>query len=299
MSQFWIKEADLEPVKGGKTIVITGGSSGMGLAVVKQLLELGNNVVSGDMNDSPVSHPKHTFLKTDVTSWAQQKTLFQTAWGKHGRIDHVFANAGISGRAEYLKDQYDEQGELQEPATLVYDINLRGMMNTGYLGMHYMRKQDPPGGSIVCTASGSSFQRFGVWDYTTAKHGVYGWMRGAIPNLREQNLPIRINCIGPSWTLTGLVPKEIMEKAGIETQTAEVVAELVAYLFADESRQGQFIYSAGGRHYEIEESKLLPLAWELCGGVDRSEEGAYERLKEIMTEIGQLGKENKTAAASS
>lgn len=271
----------------------------MGLATANMLLELGNNVVSGDMNDSPISHPNHTFLKTDVTSWNQLKTLFKTASSKHGRIDHVFSNAGISGRADYLKDNYDEAGELLEPETLTYDINLKGMINTSYLGLHYMQKQSPPGGSIVCTASGSSFQRFGVWDYTTAKHGVHGWMRGAIPNLVSQKLPIRVNCIGPSWTLTGLVPKEMCEKAGIETQTAEQVAELVVYLMADESRQGQFIYSAGGRHYEIEESRLLPTAWEVCGGQERNEEEAYEKLKGLASEIGQLGKDKAEGVAAS
>lgn len=262
MAQFWIKDEDYASLK-DKVAVITGGSSGIGLATVELLLSLGAHVVVGDQNDPPIQHDNLTFVKTDVTSWTSLKILFKTAVTKHSRIDHVFANAGISGRANYLESNYDASGDLQEPTSLVYDINLKGMINTAYLGLHYFQKQEPACGSIVCTASGSSFQQFAVWDYTTAKHGVLGWMRGAVPNLVSQKFPIRINCIGPSWTLTGLVPKEVTDAAGVETQTPDVVAKQVAVLFADNSRQGQFIYSSGGRNYEIEQAVLLPAAMEV------------------------------------
>ncbi|CAK1365831.1 Momilactone A synthase [Cercospora beticola] len=301
MAQFWIQDSDFASLK-DKVAVITGGSSGIGLATVQLLLDTGAYVVVGDRNDPPIQHDNLTFVQTDVTSWESLKALFKTAETKHSRIDHVFSNAGISGRANYLESTFDANGELEEPSNMVYDINLRGMINTSYLGLHYFQKQSPPGGSIVCTASGSSFQQFAVWDYTTAKHGVLGWMRGAIPNLISQKLPIRINCIGPSWTLTGLVPKEITDAAGVETQTPDVVARQVATLFADESRQGQFIYSSGGRHYEIEQNVLLPAAWKvnLAGGLKEgdSEQGQLERISKAAQAHGyQTGIEEKTKAA--
>lgn len=261
MAQFYIKEEDYASLK-DKVIVVTGGSSGIGLATVRLLLDTKAHVFVGDLTDAPVQHERLTFVKTDVTSWTNLKVLFNTAATQHGRIDHVFANAGIGPKVDYLDDQYDESGDLKEPDTIVYDINLRGMINTSYLGIHYMRKQEPKGGSIVCTASASSFQRFGAWDYTTAKHGVLGWMRGAIPSIEEQSLPIRVNAIGPSWTLTGLVPRELFDNTGIETQEPDVVARQVAVLMADNTRNGQFIYSCGGRNYEIED-KLLASSMEI------------------------------------
>ncbi|CAK3831977.1 Hypothetical predicted protein [Lecanosticta acicola] len=225
----------------------------MGLATAKLLLEMGNDVVSGDMNGSPVNHANLTFLETDVTIWDQLKT------------------------------------SSRKPQT-----------NTA---------QDPPGGSIVCTASASSFQRFGVTGYTTAKRGVFGWMRGMVANLQEHKVPIRINCIGLSWTVTGLVPKEKCDEADLETQTAEVVAELVAYLIADETRHGQFVFSASERLYEMEESRLLPAvkdgrlmpaAKEISGGGRNTEEEAYERLRQVTTcsELGQPGKAQDAGAAA-
>ncbi|EME42794.1 hypothetical protein DOTSEDRAFT_173222 [Dothistroma septosporum NZE10] len=287
MTQFYINDSDLLPLK-DKVVVVTGGSSGIGLATIEVLLANGAHVVSGDMNDPPSTHPNLTFQRTNVTSWSDLKSLFNLAKSKHPRIDHVFSNAGIAGRADYLSDIYDEAGELQEPTNATYDINLKGMINTSYLALHHMRHQTPPGGSIVCTASGSSFQHFAVWDYTTTKHGVLGWMRGAMPNIAMHKVPIRINCIGPSWTITGLVPKEIIEAAGVESQPASVVGRNVAYLMADEGRNGEFIYSSGGRYYEIEKSCLLPAAAQACGiaEVTVNEQEAFERISKLAVEAG-------------
>jgi NAD(P)-dependent dehydrogenase (short-subunit alcohol dehydrogenase family) len=210
--------------------------------------------------------------------------LFKHANDEHGRIDHVFSNAGISGRANYLSESFDSSGELQEPDQRTFDIDLRGMINTSYLGLYYMRHQDPAGGSIVCTASAAAFQRFRVCDYTAAKHGVLGWMRGIVPNLQTAKLPIRVNSISPSWTITGLVPEELVKAMDCEWQGPEAVARSVAVLMADEKRQGQLIYSVGGRFMEIEESKFLPVAREIAG--ENDEDAVIQKLHKVRADLG-------------
>lgn len=191
-------------------------------------------MIGGDLNVGEISHPNFSFLKTDVTSWPSLLSLFEHAETLHGRVDHVFSNAGISGRADYLTEKYDDNGVLMEPDQLTYDIDLRGMVNTSYLGLTYIRRRNPAKGSIVCTASASSFQRFRVCDYTSAKHGVLGWMRGIVPNLIDAGLPIRVNAIAPSWTRTGLVPQEVLDVViDAEWQGPEVVARSVAILYVD------------------------------------------------------------------
>ncbi|SMQ53058.1 unnamed protein product [Zymoseptoria tritici ST99CH_3D7] len=287
-TQFYIEEKDYASLK-DQVVVLTGGASGIGLATTKVLLSVGAKVVSGDINEPPLQHSNLTFLTTDVTSWDSLLSLFDLARSKHGDIHHIFANAGISGRANYLESLLSPTtGKLLEPPTLVYDINLRGMLNTAYIGLHHLRTQSskPTTGSLVLTASGSSFLPFGVTDYTTTKHAVLGFQRGLLPNLIEQNLPIRVNAIGPSWTETGLVPKELCQAAGIESQSADVVGRQVCVLMADGERQGQFIYSAGGRNYEIEQSVLLPAAVSATGGVEVQEQEAYERLKKLAANFG-------------
>lgn len=135
-----------------------GGSSGIGLATVKLLLSLGAFVVAGDINEPPVPCSDHlAFQKTDVTSWADLSALFKKAKQLHGRIDHVFANAGISTRTNYLEENLDENGDLKEPSFEVLDVNLRGVLNTATLGLHYLKpERQEGGGSIVLTASSTS-----------------------------------------------------------------------------------------------------------------------------------------------
>ena len=240
--------------------------------------------MGGDLNPSPTDHPKLSFIKTNTTSWSDLLGFFKHAKDTHGRIDHVFSNAGISGRANYLSETFDANGELEEPSQLTFDIDLRGMINTSYLGLYYMRHQDPVGGSIVCTASAAAFQRFRVCDYTSAKHGVLGWMRGIVPNIKSAGLPIRVNAISPSWTITGLVPPGLVDKMEVEWQSADVVARNVALLMADGSRQGQLIYSWKGRYWEIEESKFLPTAADIVG--QNNEDIVIEKLHKVGSQVG-------------
>lgn len=243
--------------------------------------------MSGDLNPPPFEHEKLAFVKTDVAQWTDLKALFKHTEKLHRRIDHVFANAGISGRADYMADDLDEHGELLEPSTLTYDINLRGMLNTSYLGFHYMRHQKPAGGSVVVAASASSFQRFRVTDYCTAKHGVLGFMRGMVPNLQASGLPIRINALAPSWTVTGMVPEGIVHALGADVQGPEVVARSVALLMADEARQGQLIYSWQGRYREVETSILLKAGAEIVG--DEGDDVAVGKLRDAVSVAGPGG----------
>ncbi|KAK4543155.1 hypothetical protein LTR36_005933 [Oleoguttula mirabilis] len=287
MTEFTIKDNDFASLA-GKSVVVTGGSSGIGLATAKLLLDIGASVVSGDLNPPPIEHEKLAFVETDVAQWTDLKSLFKRAKDLHGRIDHVFANAGISGRADYMADQFDEDGELLEPSIVTYDINLRGMINTSYLGIHYMRHQEPAGGSVVVTASASSFQRFRITDYTVAKHGVLGFLRGMVPNLKTSGLPIRINALSPSWTVTGMVPEAIVHALGAGVQTPEVVARSAVLLMADESRNGQLIYSWEGRYMEIEEGKLLKAGAEIVRDA-KGDDAALERLINARAEAGSTG----------
>lgn len=268
----------------------TGCSSGIGEATTQLLLSVNAKVVGGDLNPPAKPHDNLLFVKTNVTSWPSLLNLFKTAVATHGRIDHVFSNAGITGRADYLTDTLDANGDIQEPSNLTYDIDLRGMVNTSYLGLTYLRRQSPSTGSIVCTASAASFQRFRIADYTAAKHGVLGWMRGVVPNLQSQNLPIRINAISPSWTITGMTPTPAVQALRdlklVEWQGPEVVARSVAVLMADQQRQGQLIYSVAGRYYEIEEAALLPAARGFIGVND--EDKVIEALHRVTPDIGRV-----------
>jgi NAD(P)-dependent dehydrogenase (short-subunit alcohol dehydrogenase family) len=193
-----------------------------------------------------------------VTSWSDLSNLFKQVKQTHSTIDHVFANAGITGRADYLGESLDENGDLLEPSFLNFNINLRAVVNTVTLAIHHMRHQ-PNGGDVVMTGSASSFQPLGSPDYTSSKHGVLGFMRGIKSSLQLSGIPIRINTITPTWTETALFPREMIISAGAGIQTAADVAPSAALFMADRTRNGQVIYSEEARLWEIEEPTALSI----------------------------------------
>lgn len=156
-------------VLGKKLIVVLGGSSGIGLATTNLLLDLGAKVVIGDLQPptTAIEDDRASFHKTDVTVWSDQITLFKEARQLHGRIDHVFANAGVGPRADYLSTALDQNGDLVEPTFVTLDVNLKAVIYTATIAVYYMREeqQSPAGGSIVVVSSVAGVSRFRAVDY--------------------------------------------------------------------------------------------------------------------------------------
>jgi NAD(P)-dependent dehydrogenase (short-subunit alcohol dehydrogenase family) len=129
------------------------------------LLSLGASVVSGDVQPPQKQHEgSFTFVKTDVSVWADLVALFKKAKEVYGRIDHVFANAGLGPRADYLSTQVDDNGDLIEPTHALNDVSLKGVVNTCTLAIYHLRQQ-PEGGSIVISGSTTGLQRVRAVDY--------------------------------------------------------------------------------------------------------------------------------------
>ncbi|KAH6645031.1 short chain dehydrogenase [Truncatella angustata] len=259
MAEFQIKDQDLTSVE-GKVVVLTGGSSGIGLATVELLLSLGASVVSGDIQ-APAEKPSgaFTFVKTDVTKWSDLVALFKQAKETYGRIDAVFANAGLGPRADYLSTEVDENGDLKEPTYALFDVSLKGVINTATLAIFYLRQQ-AEGGSIVINGSSTGLQRVRAVDYSTAKHGTLGLGRSLTALTSAAGLPIRVNTLTPTWTDSQVLPnlKGLLAAINVDLQPASVVARAAALMIADKSRHGNVIYIERGTYKEIDDAVLLP-----------------------------------------
>ncbi|KAF2818457.1 NAD(P)-binding protein [Ophiobolus disseminans] len=251
MTSFEIPDSDLEGIK-DQVVIITGASSGIGLATLRRVLKHGGKVFAADLNPLPSPESSSVpFCKVNVTSWKEQVELFKAAEKQYGKIDHVFANAGIAPTVSLLEDDVDEHGDLMPPNMRTMDVNLTGCLYTVKLGIHYLKK-NPRGGSVVMTASVSSFTRFPATDYTVAKHAVLGLLRSLTPNLHP-NLPIRINAIAPHWTQTGIVTADLTAVLGEGNyQSADVAARSALVLMADGERHGELVYSEAGRFRDLE-----------------------------------------------
>lgn len=238
-----------------------------------------------------ITSKNFTHIKADVTSWADLSELFSKIHNKLGRIDILYANAGIGKRTDFLNLEQDDKGNLVQPDMQTLEINLMAIVNQVALATHFMQRQEPKGGSIILTASCTSYQRFASPDYVTAKAGVVGLLRSFSQKVSENSIPIRINAVAPSWTRTGMVtlPEEEFRGLGLISQPAEAVAKSVLFLVGDKTRHGQCLYSAGGRYVEMEEP-VHDAMLKAIGKTGLAEED--ERVK-VYKRYGELQKKNK------
>ena len=121
-----------------------------------------------------------------------------------------------------------------------------------------------------------------------AKHGVLGLLRGLTP-VTYPHLPIRVNVVAPSWTVTALVDQAGYTGTGAVIQGADAPAKAAVFLMADKSRHGQMILSVGNKYREIEEAVLLPAMSSEVRGQTKTED-------EIL--VGVLANFEKAAAAA-
>lgn len=198
--------------------VVIGASSGMGLAVTKHLVAKGWRVAMADIDaDSGRKVAAEIgdqvlFCRTDVTSYPQQASLFETAFAWGGdRLDLYAANAGIADTQFLCNNdyRYDENG-LRLPVSLqTLDVNLTAVIQGVWLFKHYARRNKVAGGKVVITSSSAGLYPMESDPiYTASKHALVGLTRALGPVLQRQN--IQVNAICPAFVPTGLCPKEML-----------------------------------------------------------------------------------------
>ena len=234
----------------GKVAVITGGSSGIGLASVELFVAEGARVAVGDVQDDlgaalQARFPKDVvYVHTDVTDDDAVGALVQTAVSRCGKLDVMFNNAGAGGDFAPLM----ELSSAGLDRTLA--INTLSVVSGHKHAARQFQKQGS-GGSIISTASAAGLQ--GGWSaaaYTIAKHAVIGIVRQAVAEFAP--LGIRSNAICPGVIMTPImasafgVPKERSDEfmAFLAKRFANVhpigrtgrprdIAEVAAFLASD------------------------------------------------------------------
>ncbi|MEL7452895.1 MAG: SDR family oxidoreductase [Pseudomonadota bacterium] len=182
--------------------VITGGGSGIGAALGKCLVEQGAYVILADIDGDAAKGvaadlgPRAHGVQCDVSDMAAVDALAEASWVRHGRIDLVFANAGIGLNAPLLKATL-----AQYEATL--GVNLRGVWLTAAAFARHM-VQDGGGGHICLTGSEHSLgmQHTGNGLYTASKHAVLGLGDVLRHELAGQ---VNVSVLCPGLVQTGIV----------------------------------------------------------------------------------------------
>lgn len=146
--------------------IVTGGASGIGLALTKHLVANGYKVVIADTNsqagEALVAElgPNAHFQQTDVSKYSDQAALFKKAfvWGGN-RLDFLAANAGVDDR-QNLYDPVIDVDANGDPVPLdltTIEVDLVAVIQGIWLFRHYARQNSKPGGKIVITSSMAGF----------------------------------------------------------------------------------------------------------------------------------------------
>jgi 3-hydroxybutyrate dehydrogenase len=208
----------------GKTALITGSTSGIGLAYAKALAAEGANVVINGFGEPDAIETERKALEAasggkamysghDLTKVAEIEVMMKEAADAFGGVDILINNAGMQHVApveEFPVDKWD----------LIIALNLNSVFHTTRLVLPYMKAKK--WGRLIQTASAHSLTASPFKSaYVTAKHGLAGFTKTVA--LETATFGITANCISPGYVWTPLVEKQIPDTMKARGLTREQV----------------------------------------------------------------------------
>ena len=243
----------------GKVAFVTGGSRGIGKAIVELFASEGAKVAIIDINDEALKQTAEEFKqfeiytkRANVVDGSEVQTAMKEVFETYGSIDIVVNNAGVI-RDNLLFKMTDSDWDT------VMDVHLKGSFNVVRAAQEYMVKQKY--GRIINISSTSALGNRGQANYATAKAGLQGLTKTLAIELGKYG--ITTNAVAPGFIETEMT-KETASRIGISFEQLieaslsqipagrsgkpEDIANAVAF-FADEKSSyvnGQILYVAGG-----------------------------------------------------
>jgi NAD(P)-dependent dehydrogenase (short-subunit alcohol dehydrogenase family) len=235
----------------GKTAVVTGGGTGIGLASAKRFIAEGAFVYIFGRRQAPLDAalaelgPNARAVAGSVADPADLDRLFDAVKAERGSLDILLANAGTGALAalpDVTPQQYDD----------TFDVNVKGLIFTVQKGLKLMGD----GGSIILTGSTTGVMGTPAFSvYSASKAAVRNLARSWAQDLRGTG--VRVNVLSPGPTLTELasevVGRDAMIEMGATTPIGHVgdpaeVAAVAAFLASSDSSfmTGSEVFADGG-----------------------------------------------------
>ena len=234
-----------------KVAIITGAAKGIGFATAKRFAEEGAKVMIADVSLETVKSaaaqiPNAEPYVVNVTDRASIQSALDQILERHGKIDILINNAGITQDARLVK-----MTEAQFDA--VIDVNLKGVFNCTQLVVPYMLEKGK--GAVVNASSVVGiYGNFGQTNYSATKFGVIGFTKTWARELGAKG--VRVNAVCPGFISTEMVkamPENILQD--IEKRswlgrlgTPEEMANVYLFLASDEASyvNGVALEASGG-----------------------------------------------------
>ncbi|PKG25840.1 NAD(P)-dependent oxidoreductase [Cytobacillus horneckiae] len=193
----------------GKTVVVTGGASGIGLATVNAFIDKGSKVVLADFNEQAGKTIEQQFknegkevkfVKVDVSDEQSIKNMVAETVNAFGQIDILVNNAGFGSMSPTHERSYEDYLK-------IVNVNQGGV----FLGSKYAITEmlKTGGGSIINTASILGYvAQAGALPYNAAKGAVVTMTKSLAVEYADKN--IRVNAVAPGFIESGAVNKEAL-----------------------------------------------------------------------------------------
>lgn len=190
-----------------RTIIVTGGNSGIGLHIVNELKKNGANVVVADISVETGANEGVYNIKTDITSLESVNKMVEIAVEKFGRVDVLVNNAGVN-LPRLLIDVYSDERryEIDEKSfDLITDVNQKGLVFTTQAVVRHMLKNKVEGTIINISSESGMEGSVGQSLYSASKGAVNSFTRSWAKELGKFGIKV-----------VGVAPG-INEKTGLTT----------------------------------------------------------------------------------